>query len=491
MKRITTFLTVLAVAAMLLAGCAGTPSPAPEQTTPGITPAPGTTPAPGLTTPGSTPAPSPTAQPPSSGPSTGTLRVLVTDAPGYEVTSVVVHFTEVSVHKAGGGSEGDGGWLPPLEITGGSFHPAENDEPGWIDLAELRDDETKLELAAGDIESGTYTQLRVVMDEDAGVTVTYIPDPEDLDENGDPKEETVNAKLPSGILKFVRPFEVLPADGEEGQSTDILLDFDLQKSVVFTGASQSEDVKVIVKPVVKLSVSEKGGKPAPAQLELEGDYEPAGDAIAEISEDRGYGDSESVHLMTTGDVESGDEARIIVPLPDDTTLGMIDAISWWVWNVGGYDPPSYPPHVDIVMDVDEDGELDDEDMLTAEMAYNNFAGLELDEGLVPTTDEWLQTFELESGDGYGVINDDTMLWVTRMGAGNDDAPYGTLADWKGGIVAEDPQPDGLADGIITGEAPVLRLEIEIDNWVRQSEAYVDDIVVVIDGDSYTVVFDMD
>ena len=73
-----------------------------------------------------------------------------------------------------------------------------------------------------------------------------------------------------------------------------------------------------------------------------------------------------------------------------------------------------------------------------------------------------------------------------MGAGNDDAPWGTLGDWKAGLVANDPGSDGLDDDVINGNAPVLRLEIEIDNWVLQTEAYVDDIEIVIGGVTYTV-----
>jgi len=445
MKRGFVFLTVLVVAVMLLAGCASsaTPSQFPE----------------------TTPTPSPSTQPASSGPSTGTLTVLVTDAPSYTVTSVVVHFSEVWVHKASEGEDGEGEWIQ-LNITGGML------ENGSFDLAELRDEGETAELAAAELVAGKYTQLRVIMDEVEGVQVDY-------EEN--PNEEPVNAKLPSGTLKFVRPFEV----AENGE-TEILLDFDLEKSVVFTGASQSDEVKIIVKPVVKLSVSEKG-KPA----KLEATIEATEDAVAEASEEEAHSGSESVHLKTTGEVGSGNEARVVIPLPGETTLSMIDTISWWVLNIDGYDPPSYPPHVDIVMDVDEEGDLDDEDMLTAEMAYNNADDIELDEGLTPTADEWLQTFELASGDGYGEINNDTMLWVTKMGAGNDDAPWGTLGDWKDGTVANDPGSDGLADDIITGSAPVLRLEIEIDNWVRQSEVYIDDIVIVIDGIAYTVVFDLD
>jgi len=57
--------------------------------------------------------------------------------------------------------------------------------------------------------------------------------------------EPEEATLPSGELKFVRPFKVL-----EGQTTILTLDFDGDKSVIVTGAS-----KVIFKPAVTLNVS--------------------------------------------------------------------------------------------------------------------------------------------------------------------------------------------------------------------------------------------
>ena len=258
MKRITIFLTILVVVATLFAGCAQseTPSITPDQTTPE------TAPTPGLTTPDATPAPDTTAQPSSPEASTGTLTVLVTDAPKYEVVNVVVHFLKVEVHKAGDGQGGEGGWMeiPLADPDGQTF-----DNSQQITLSPTMGSVT---LAQDQVEAGIkYTQIRVYMDEGEGkgVTVTYIPDPEDLDENDEPKTKTVEAKLPSGELKFVRPFEVA-----EDAETEILLDFDLQKSVVFTGASQSEDVKVIVKPVVKLQVTILGGKcETDAELRLE------------------------------------------------------------------------------------------------------------------------------------------------------------------------------------------------------------------------------
>ena len=44
------------------------------------------------------------------------------------------------------------------------------------------------------------------------------------------------------------------------------------------------------------------------------------------------------------------------------------------------------------------------------------------------------------------------------------------------------------DPFITGEAKVLRIEIEVDNWVLQSNVYVKGIEIVIDGTTYIVEF---
>jgi hypothetical protein len=236
MKRVLVLLTALTLIAVLFTGCAqpGTPATMPEQTTPQ------TNSTPGSTTTGET------TQPSIPGTSTGTLTVLVTDAPNYEVVNVVVNFLKVEVHKSADGEDGEGEWveIPLADPDGQTF-----DNSLQITLSPTMGDVT---LAQGQVEVGDkYTQIRVFLDESEGkgASVTYIPDPEYLDENEEPKTETVEAKLPSGTLKFVSPFEV----AEDGE-TQLLLDFDLQKSVVFTGATQSEDAKVIVKPVVKLSI---------------------------------------------------------------------------------------------------------------------------------------------------------------------------------------------------------------------------------------------
>ncbi len=278
MKKISVFLTVLVVAALLLAGCglSEAPSPIPSQTTPEPTPMPGQatpepTPTPGQITPESTPIPSPSTKSTSSGPSTGTLTVLVTDAPSYQVVNVVVHFLKVEVHRAS-----DGQWVEiPLAAPDGQTF----DETYQVTLSATMGNVTLAQDP--ELTAGKYTQIRVHMDEgeegeEKGVTVTYIPDPTVLDDNEDPVQKTVKAKLPSGTLKFVRPFMV-----EEGADTEIVLDFDLQKSVVFTGASQSEDVKIIVKPVVKLQITSPEGEDNEGELHL---YEKDPDGVDDISD---------------------------------------------------------------------------------------------------------------------------------------------------------------------------------------------------------------
>lgn len=371
----------------------------------------------------------------------GKLVVNVTDPPPPDMDSVMVVVENLEVHKAGG----------PWTTV------AEDMEPFDLKLLENRVDL----LATAIVDAGIYTQIRLDVE---SVTI-WVEGEEHI------------AKVPSGKIKLVGSFEVV--DGEE---TEVTLDFIGAESVIVTGNGE-----YIFKPVIKLLIpkSAKPGNGEEETLSAALETSETGALIELVSDpDPVYSGDESIRMVTTGTVGvDGNEARIVILMPEDTTLDDIDSISWWVWTVTGY-----PPHADIVLDVNENTLLDDVDMLTAEMAYNNLAGLELDGGLTPTLEQWLQTFELSTGDGYGEVNNGTMLWVTKMGAGNDDAPWGTLAQWKDGTVFADPEPDGLLDGIITGEAKVLRIEIEIDNWVLQTEAFVDGIVVVLDGEAYSVEF---
>lgn len=159
---------------------------------------------------------------------TGIIEVRVTDdPPEYDVISIMVTVAEedgIKIHKAVGEEDNDG-WKT-IPITG--------DNPFDLSLLE----EQELVLATQEVLAGKYTQIRMTI---TMVEVTYR-------KYGDEEDTEVEAKLPSGELKFVRPFEVV-----DGGTTIILLDFDADKSVTVTGGG-----KVIVKPVVKLSIQQGG-----------------------------------------------------------------------------------------------------------------------------------------------------------------------------------------------------------------------------------------
>ena len=203
--------------------------------------------------------------------STGKIEIRVTDAPPDKtVTSIMVTVDSVTIHEAMTETEteqeqereqesGDGNnqnqnqnqnqnettttetTTTETTTTGTTTTEAE-DTGGWLPL-DLLDDANTFDLlqiqgleevlAVGDLEPGKYTQIRMAVSK---VEVTF--------EGEDP----VEAKLPSGNLKFVHPFDIVA-----GETTVLLFDFDAFKSVNVTGN------EVIFKPVIKLSVTEKPG----------------------------------------------------------------------------------------------------------------------------------------------------------------------------------------------------------------------------------------
>jgi hypothetical protein len=68
--------------------------------------------------------------------------------------------------------------------------------------------------------------------------------------------------------------------------------------------------------------------------------------------------------------------------------------------------------------------------------------------------------------------------------GDTDFYSGTLTDWQGGSVDTDSL--GFT---IDSSTPVLRLEIEIDDYVAETAAFVDDIEIIIGGITYTIDFE--
>ncbi|MFQ5996768.1 MAG: DUF4382 domain-containing protein, partial [Dehalococcoidales bacterium] len=164
----------------------------------------------------------------------GTIKILVTDPPPPQaVDNVTVQVAKIEVHRAGGP---DSGWITIV------------DEPRSFDLMQLVGGKM-LDLGGKEVNAGTYTQVRMEITQ-ATVIVGGVEH---------------DAKLPSGRLKFVRPFQV-----EEDGTTELLLDFDGQKSVHVTGKG-----RYMLKPVVKLFVPKHASPP-------EGKGKPEGEEAEEL-----------------------------------------------------------------------------------------------------------------------------------------------------------------------------------------------------------------
>ena len=135
----------------------------------------------------------------------GSLYIQISDAkpliPG-DPQEVWITFSEVLVHKAGGD------WISlPLPHT-----------PYSIDLLQFQNGATTELVPPVDLEPGQYTQIRF------GIERAFMV------MNG--SEEQLDLDVPSGILRTDKSFE-FPV--ESGRSVDLIVDFDLSRSIVATG----------------------------------------------------------------------------------------------------------------------------------------------------------------------------------------------------------------------------------------------------------------
>jgi len=182
----------------------------------------------------------------------------------------------------------------------------------------------------------------------------------------------------------------------------------------------------------------------------------------------------SIHLETLSALGSGHEARIVITPLTPMTLAEITSISWFEYLVAGY-----PPHVDILLDLDADGTYTSssvDDALVFEYGYNSmshYAEAPMPYGAL--TGAWYAVFSDDTL-GPATIDDLSFAWLTSQapgppgGAFGDAGFYGdTLANWKLGHT--------VGSKAIDGDALVVRIEIEVDNWVVQSDAYVDSIAI--------------
>lgn len=193
---------------------------------------------------------------------TGIIILGVTDKPDEDISAIKV--TTKLIEGNVGGTGNESGWQTLLDVE------------KTFNLIEIAGIEKT--LGETEIPTATYNQIRMHV---KSVVVTL---------NG----KDIDAKVPSGIIKLVKPFEI-----KTDEKTVVTFDFDAEQSVVVTG-----DDDIIFKPVVKLLVR-KGNEPFRAETTTR-EEEKAG-------EKKGIGESASAFPpMVYGD-EDGFFLKINTP----------------------------------------------------------------------------------------------------------------------------------------------------------------------------------
>ena len=165
------------------------------------------------------------------GGTTGTLSIGMTDAPG-DYLHVYVTIKEIQVNQAAEKEGDESGWLTVLT-------PEET-----FDLLELQNG-VIANLGLAELDAGQYNQMRLILDEvkpDAHPYANYLVI--EGEEGEDPIE--VELKVPSGFqtgIKIVHGFTIF-ASG----ATELILDFDANKSIVQAGMSG----QWLLKPTIKV-----------------------------------------------------------------------------------------------------------------------------------------------------------------------------------------------------------------------------------------------
>jgi hypothetical protein len=203
--------------------------------------------------------------------SIGTLRLALTDAPSCGFDHVNVTVAKVRVHKSASAGESDQGWS---EIV---LTPAKR-----IDLLALTNGVLE-ELGQTALPAGKYTQMRLVLADNAGI---WPPANSLVLSSSEVPLDTPSATQ-SGLKMNV------DIDIEENKVADFVLDFDACKSVVTRGKSGKYNLKPVVRVIPRLS--------------------DAGQRIV------GYVDMSVASTATTISVQSG--GQVLKSTPPDTATG--------------------------------------------------------------------------------------------------------------------------------------------------------------------------
>ena len=154
-------------------------------------------------------------------PGKGILEIYLTDAPG-DYSEVNITISKIEAHIAG---EDEESW----EVL------KEWDEGKLVDLVKLED--VSILLASLELEPNKYTQLRLSLKGDEGDAWLVLNDSDSTQ---------VSFEIPSGCqtgIKLIHPFEII-----EGETTELTIDFDAEKSIIKTGNGNYK-----LKPTIKVT----------------------------------------------------------------------------------------------------------------------------------------------------------------------------------------------------------------------------------------------
>ena len=177
----------------------------------------------------------PTLEDDSIAPGKGRLKIFLTDEPG-DYLEVNITISRIEAHIAGEDEEAEGEWIL-LKKWG------EGEEPTF-DLIKLQD--VSELLVDGTFDAGKYTQLRLFVSE-SSISVEIEGAEEENDKEIDVVNEVpfeiFNVEIPSvdqtGI-KLIHPFEIIA-----GETIELTIDFDAEKSIIKTGNGSYKLMPVI------------------------------------------------------------------------------------------------------------------------------------------------------------------------------------------------------------------------------------------------------
>jgi len=142
------------------------------------------------------------------------LTVMLKDSPFSDARSLLVTFSEVSVHKA------EGEWTT-LPFSDGAMGRT-------CDLKKLTSAQDV--LGTGPLTPGHYTMVRLTVSSAALYFENEAPSPACAPTIAPPAGRSAQVEIPSGVVRLNRSFEVA-----EGKGATMLLDFDGDRSVRETG----------------------------------------------------------------------------------------------------------------------------------------------------------------------------------------------------------------------------------------------------------------